>query len=158
MDNSMNPYQKFVIFLGSSILIGVFYFVYRDITVNFQSKSSANSFKSLNFNKNKNADAFEKVLGSYVTKKDDDSFEKKIEFKKDGSVFLSRIETIEDSISTDYVEKAGTWFLDNNNVINIDFINPNQKIKFNRGENDSIYISSSSDQYENTETSIFTKE
>lgn len=158
----MNPYQKFVIFLGSSILVGVGYFVYVSISNNVRDVSvvTNNDFIN-NFNKNKNSNIstdpliIEKVIGVYSDTKETSQIIKKLDFRKDGNVTFSTNDVSSESSST---EQVGTWFVDQNNKIRVSFVNINQKITFEIGESNALTLTENSEIIGSKEETIFIKD
>lgn len=161
MDNSMNPYQKFVIFLGSSILVGVGYFVYVSISNNVKDVSvvTNNNFIN-NFNKIKNSNIstdpliIEKIIGVYSDTKETSQIIKKLDFRKDGNVTFSTNDVSSESSST---EQVGTWFVDQDNKIRVSFVNINQKITFEIGESNALTLTENSEIVGSKEETIFVK-
>ena len=150
----MNPYQKFVIFLGSSILIGVGYFVYKDIVTNVNSDSVKNSVV-FDFSKKINSADSEKIIGVYSNISENDEIKSKLNFERNGNVFYTVATSDQDSSST---EKTGTWYIGADDKIVAIFINPRQKMMFDRGENDSFITLSVPENSESKSVIIYNKE
>ena len=165
MDNSMNPYQKFVILLGSSILLGVAYFVYSDISANVSGADSYGINSVTNFTKDFNTKkslgvegdqvVVAKVLGAYSNTKETSQIIKKLDFKKDGTVDFIVNDTSSDSSST---KQIGTWLVDNNSRINLHFQDINQDFIFEIGDNGWLVPTENNDFYGSKDDFIFIKD